>query len=156
MGLKMSVKCLGKPRIPQDIIIVATYEGPGKQNPEGKTRHKIKTEKCLELHGKRYLPLKGASEKDEIEKSCVNAVRQSKKEPQSLVETKSKDSNEGVNERTFMRLWLYEGKIYETDRNDYDKQQAKLLILEFLDKERRKFQGLEQKYGLEKGVDSGG
>ena len=55
-----------------------------------------------------------------------------------------------------MRLWLYEGKIYETDRNDYDKQQAKLLILEFLDKERRKFQGLEQKYGLEKGVDSGG
>jgi len=125
------------------------------QNSKDKTEYTIQTEKYLELHGKRYLPLKGATEKDKIEKSCVNAIRLSKKEPQSLVETKSKVSNEGINERTFMRLWLYEGKIYEVDRNDYDKQQVKLLILDFLDKERRKFQELKQKYESKKGMDSG-
>jgi hypothetical protein len=145
----MSVKCLGKPRIPQDITIVFSLERPGGQNPEKKTGSTIKTEKCLELDGNRYLPLKGANERDKIEQNCVNAIKRSKKEPQPLVETTSKARNE----RTFMRLWLYEGKIYEVDRNDYDKQQVKLLILEFLDKEKKKFQGLEQKYGLGKRKD---
>jgi len=154
----MSVKCLGKPRIPQDIFIIITYESPGEQDSEGERKRFIKTEKCLELYGKRYLPLKGASEKDKdkIEKNCINAMRQSKKEPQSLVGIMGKVRNEGINEQTSMRLWLYEGKIYETDRNDYDKHQAKLLILEFLDKEKRRFQGLEQKYGLGRREDSSG
>lgn len=142
----MLVKCLGKPRIPQDMTIDFSIPRPGEQKPEKKTGSTIKTEKCLELDGRRYLPLKGASEKDKIEKNCVNAIRRSEKEPQPLVETSSKARNE----RTFMRLWLYEGKIYEVDRNDYDKQQLKLLILEFLDKEKRRFQDLEQKYGLGK------
>ena len=44
------------------------------------------------------------------------------------------------------RLWLYDGKLYQLTRNDYNQKQIHLLILDFLDKEKRKFQNLEKKF----------
>jgi len=141
----MSVKCLGKPTIPEDIHVISYIPRHGEQNFKGKREHIISPQKYLELQGKRYLPLKGKGEIDKSENSCVNAMRRSKKEPQLVGEIKSKAGIEKVNDLTFLRLWLYDEKIYEVDRNDYDKEQAKYLILDFSDKEKGKFQKLKQK-----------
>jgi len=152
----MSVKCLGKPKIPEDLRIITAIPRPGEQNFKGKTEYIIRPEKYLELHGKRYLPLKGIGEIDKSENSCVNVIRRSKKEAQLVGEIKkSIGGSENVNDLTLLRLWLYGGKIYEVDRNDYDKKQVKLLILDFLDKEKKKIQKLKQKYEFGKEADSG-
>jgi len=151
----MSVKCLGKPTIPRDLRIISHIPEPGEQNFRGEREYVISPKKYLELQGKRYLPLKGQGEINNSENACVNATRRSKRESQLVGEIKSIGGIEKVNESTLLRLWLYDGKIYELDRNDYDKQQVKLLILDFLDKEKGKFQKLKQKYEFKKGIDSG-
>jgi hypothetical protein len=164
----MSIKCLGKPTMPEDLYIhiitaVPPYnENPRLIKPENKAieEPKEKTEviipggRHLELCGKCYLPLKGKGEINKSENSCINAIRQSKKEPQLVCEIKHKGGIEKVDDLTFQRLWLYDGKIYEANRNDYDKKQAKLLILDLLDKEKNKFQKLKHKYESTKEVDS--
>jgi len=148
----MSVKCLGKPTIPKEIRIRTWVPRPnyGEQNSKEKTEHIIFSPRYLELRGKQYSPITGKGEIDKSKNSCVNAIRRSKKEPQLAGEIKTVGGGEKVNDSTFLRLWLYDGKIYEVDRNDYDRKQVKHLILDFLEREKRKFQKLERKYEVTK------
>jgi len=150
----MSVKCLGKPTTPGDLRIIMVTSRHGEQDLKDK-KECIIPRRYLELYGKQYFPLKGRGKIDESKNNCVNSIRRSKREPQLIGEVKTIGGKEKINDPTLLRLWLYGGKIYEVDRNDYDKKQVKLLILDFLDKEKRKFQKLEQKYDFKKEVDFG-
>ncbi len=156
----MSVKCLGKPTWSnlREIHLQFVEKTPERERIAREQHIPLKRGSPFELHGKEYYPLKGIKGKPEMDErlnNCVNALRRSRKEPQLIGEIKSVGQTEEVNHSTLLRLWLYDGKIYEVDRNDYDKKQVKLLILNFLDRERKKFQKLERKYQFKKEVDPG-
>ncbi len=55
-------------------------------------------------------------------------------------------TNEEDNTGTWSRVWLFRDKVYY-NLDDYNEEDARLLILEHIDKERRKWERLKKKYG---------
>ena len=86
---------------------------------------------------------------DQSENRCGILLERSKKEPQPVGEILGNllvTIDLSINRDMVNRLWVYDGKLYESTRNDYDQKQIRLLILEFLDTEKRKFKNLEKKF----------
>ena len=101
--------------------------------------------KNFELYHKLYSFLSENGKINESKDLFQKLIRQSKTEPQPIVEISKTAGSDSIKESTLGRLWLYNEKIYEFDRNDYDQRQVKLLILDFLDKEKEKFARLKRK-----------
>lgn len=103
----------------------------------------------LHLGEKRYVPLTDNGEIDHSENRCRDALERSKETPQlvgEVVESRTASMDLSISPAMMNRLWLYDGKLYQSTRNDYNQEQVHLLILDFLDKEKRKFKELEEKF----------
>ena len=90
----------------------------------------------LELYHKRYSSLSETGKINESKDLFEKLISQSKSEPQPIVEISQTTGIDSIEKSRLGRLWLYNDKIYESDRNDYDQQLVKLLILDFSEKER--------------------
>ncbi len=136
----MRVKCLGRAEPPREILIITAVPRPNYQDHKAK-QGPLFTQ-YFELGQKQYSPLSKNGEINKSKDFYEKFIKQSKKEPQLIGEI----SNEQFKRSTLGRLWIYDEKIYEFDRNDYNQQQVKLLILDFLEKEREEFARLKRKY----------
>ena len=134
------MKCLGRAEPPVEIRIITAIPRPDYHD------HKPKQEPYFTQHftlgQKQYLPLSKSGEINKSKEFSDKYIRLSKKEPRQICEI----SNEKIKESTRGRLYLYNEKIYEFDRNDYNQQQVKLLILDFLEKEKKEFARLKRRY----------
>jgi len=146
----MRVKCLGRVAPPHDIRIITAVPRPDYQDNKDKLEPFYT--QYFTLGQKQYLPLSKSGGINKSKGFHEKIIKQSKKEPQPIVEIyKSKIAGSGsIKESTRGRLWLYNEKIYEFDRNDYDQQQVKLLILDFLEEERKEFSELKRKHYAER------
>ena len=105
--------------------------------------------KYIQLRNKRYIPLTYDGEIDQSENRCEVTLERSKKEPQpvgDVAEFRTASTDLSINPDMTNCLWLYDGKLYKSTRNDYSQKQIHLLILDFLDKEKKKFQNLQEKF----------
>ena len=96
-----------------------------------------------------YVPIKGENEVDESKSRCDTALKQSNEKPRRIAKVKKFkgwSSDLSIDYTMINCIWLYDGKIYQLYRNDYDYKQVHLLILDYIDKEKRKFEKLEQKF----------
>lgn len=103
----------------------------------------------FQLGNKRYIPLTYEGEIDQSENRLEVTLERSKKEPQpvgEVAEFRTASTDLSINSDMANCLWLYDGKLYKSTRNDYSRKQIHLLILDFLDKEKKKFQNLEEKF----------
>jgi hypothetical protein len=132
----MRVKCLGRVTPPHDVQVITAVPRPDYQ--DNKPEQEPYYPQYLELGSKRYSSGQIIESKDLYEKF----IQKSKKEPQQICEI----SNKVKKQSKSGRLYLYKDKIYEFDRNDYNPQQVKLIILDFLEKEREEFVQLKRKY----------
>jgi len=144
----MGVKCLGEvtiePAIWNDILMI--------MNEIADREEQIKRAAAIEylkLEKMRYIPITEKGEVDQSENRCTVLLERSKKEPQlvgEISEFKTASTDLSINFDMMNRLWVYDGKLYQSTRNDYNQKQIHLLILDFLDKEERKFKNLERKF----------
>lgn len=144
----MGIKCLGVVTIETatwtDILVI--------MNEIADREEQIKRAAAIEylkLEEKRYIPITEKGEVDQSENRCKILLEHSKKETQLVGEIsqfKTASTDLSINFDMMNRLWVYDGKLYQSTRNDYNQKQIHLLILDFLDKEKRKFQNLEKKF----------
>ena len=135
----MEIRCLGKGRIDKTIIyrLIPVYRDD--ESTEPKDNKGIKEIRVgggfFELGGNYYVPITGANEAErskganEIELALENALERSRDEPQIIGQVKEPDCGSSNIDAMINRLWLYDGKIYQLRRNDYNKEQVRLLIL---------------------------
>jgi hypothetical protein len=142
----MRVKCLGRVTPPHDIQVITAVPRP--DYGDNKAKLEPFYTQYFTLGQKQYLPLSKSAGINKSKDFHEKFIKQSKKEPQPIVEiAKSKIAgSDSPKESTLGKLWLYNEKIYEFDRNDYDQQQVKLLILDFLEEERKEFAELKRKH----------
>ena len=136
----MRIKCLGKFALPHKIRVITGIPRPRYDDTPIK---KVAEENAdypeyLELGLKRYSDAHHFKSKKLYEKY----MQKSKKIPQRIYDVASKPNKSSKGES----LWLYNGKIYLTDRNDYAQEQVRLLIMDFLEKESGYFKKLKRKY----------
>ena len=138
----MGVKCLGAVTIEPagwtDIVIIMREITDVEEQ-----KKRISATEYLKLGKKRYVPVTDKGEIDNSENRCKVLLERSKKEPLPVLEAgESVTASDMVN-----RLWVFDGKLYKSTRNDYTQKQIHLLILDFLGKEKNKFKSLEEKLG---------
>lgn len=144
----MGVKCLGTVTI-EPAPLVYRMAIMNKIADEEEQKKQAAAMEYLKLERKRYIPITEKGEVDQSEDRCKISLEHSKKEPQPVGEILGHmlvTIDLSINLDMMHRLWLYDGKLYQSTRNDYNQKQIHLLILDFLDKERRKFQNLEKKF----------
>ncbi len=98
---------------------------------------------------KPYVPLTHEGEVDQSENRCEITLERSKEKPQQVGEVaklRTASTALSISFEMMNRLWLYDGKLYQSTRNDYSQEQVHLLILDLLDKEKTKFKDLEEKF----------
>lgn len=138
----MAIKCLGRISIdPGNKLVFRSVEN----NAISST---ISIPGKLELGGKTYLPLTDNNELNH-KANFDDILSLSAKTPQRIGEVGTLEASEkgqDLNKSLINRLWLYDSKLYISDRNDYDKNQMHLLILDYLDRQKSKFDKLNQKY----------
>jgi len=103
----------------------------------------------LQLGTKRYVPLTEGNEIAQSPNMCEVALEDAKEKPRRVGELTTSPSllvKPAVNPSLTNRLWLYDGKLYQTLRNDYTQQQVRLLILNLIEREKGKFQQLERRF----------
>ena len=144
----MGVKCLGvvviEPAGFTDMVMIMNEISDKEEQ-----RKRIAASEYLKLEKKRYIPITEKGEVDQSENRCKILLERSIKEPQlvgDVSELKTASTNLSINSDMMNRLWVYDGKLYQSTRNDYNQKQIHLLILDFLDKEKKKFQDLEKKF----------
>ena len=152
----MEIRCLGKVRIDEVRIIKFTpaYGDAESREPKGDMDGKemMVGGGVFESGGNYYVPITGANKAErskganEIELALENALERSREEPQIIGQVKESDYGSSNIDAMINRLWLYDGKIYQLRRNDYNKEQVRLLILDYLGKEEAKFKTLEKKF----------
>lgn len=144
----MGVKCLGAVTIePAGWTDIAMIMREIADEEEQKKR--ISATEYLKLEKKRYIPVTDEGEVDQSENRCKILLERSKKEPQpvgDVAEFRTASTDLSINSDMTNCLWLYDGKLYKSTRNDYSQKQIHLLILDLLDKEKKKFQRLEEKF----------
>jgi hypothetical protein len=137
----MRVKCLGKPTPPHDIRIITNIPRPDYEDNKVKQEPTFSIE-YFELGSKRYAPTNNNGEIEKSKEFSEEFIKQSETEPQPIGEI----SNKQIKTSSDGRLWLYKEKMFELDRNDYEREKVKFLILNFLEKERIIFEKLRLKY----------
>ena len=147
----MAVRCLGK----------VTTESAGyeelimalKDITDEEERNKIiSVMEYFQLGKKVYVPLTGEGKIDQSENRCKITLECSKEKPQpvgEVVEFRTASTDLSISSAMVNRLWLYDSKLYQSTRNDYSQEQIHLLILDFLDKEEKKFKNLEENFKKE-------
>ena len=106
----------------------------------------------FQLGGKRYVPLTDEGVVDQSENRCKTTLERSKRQPQlvgEVVRTRTASADLSISPASVGQLWLYDGKLYKSSRNDYGQDRIRLLILDFLDKEERRFKDLEARLNKE-------
>ena len=106
----------------------------------------------FQLGEKRYVPLTDDGVVDQSEKRCKTTLERSKRQPQpvgEVVQTRTSSTDLTISPALVGRLWLYDGKLYKSTRNDYGQDRIRLLILDFLDKEARRFKDLQRRFNRE-------
>ena len=147
----MGIRCLGAVSIESDKFAEWVAEELCKANQEENPSKPALPTMYLKLGTKRYVPIMDNHEIDNSKDACENALERSRQKPQPVGEVDKGLSSYAsdlyvkcVKETMLNRLWLYHGKIYELDRNDFNQEKVHLLILEFLDKEEKKFETLRR------------
>jgi hypothetical protein len=144
----MGIRCLGvvaiEPATWNDILMIMDETADREEQIK-----RAAAIEYLKLEKKRYIPITEKGEVDQSENRCKILLGHSKKEPQlvgEISEFKTASTDLSINFDMMNRLWVYDGKLYQSARNDYNQKQIHLLILDFLDKEKRKFQNLKKKF----------
>jgi len=144
----MGIKCLGAITIEPpgftDLVLVLRDV-----NDEEEQKRIISTMGYFKLGKKRYFPLTHEGEVDQSENRCEITLERSKEKPQQVGEVaklRTASTALSISSEMMNRLWLYDGKLYQSTRNDYSQEQVHLLILDFLDKEEKKFKELKEKF----------
>jgi hypothetical protein len=156
-GIEMGVKCLGQVKVePANLamLIAELKRLKDEAEPESIIGDKDEAErvvsimKYLGLDKKRYVPLNAKGETDNSENRCESALERARKKPQKVGEVVEHTAGAppSLNNAMVNRLWLYDGKLYQTTRNDYSEEQVHLLILDFLDREEKKFNTLTRRF----------
>lgn len=147
----MNIKCLGEVTIEGGPILVQIVYKDNRDGNVSKGRtSKLGDEPFHFRLGKdRYVPLLKEGKMDKSEEVFRHIYKKSKEEPQAVGKVeKSVDlySDKPIEMGTTNRLWLYDERIYITDRNDYGKERTFLLIRDFIDKEESYFDKLSKKF----------
>jgi len=144
----MRVLCLGQVTIGSaqydDLIKELNKLGSGE---EGKRLSTILPH--FRLGEKRYVSMTDKGEVDRSQNILEITLKRSREKPQpigEILETKYTYQNLSIKEPMLNRLWLYDSRLYQVDRNDLSQEQIHLLIFDFLEKQNRKFEDLERKY----------
>ena len=144
----MGIKCLGAITIEPpgftDLVLVLRDV-----NDEEEQKRIISTMGYFKLGKKPYVPLTREGEVDQSENRCEITLERSKEKPQQVGEVaklRTASTALSISSEMMNRLWLYDGKLYQSSRNDYSQEQVHLLILDLLDKEKTKFKELEEKF----------
>ena len=144
----MGVKCLGlvtvEPAGWTDMVLIMREIAD-----EEEQKRRISAHDSFKLGKKHYVPITDKGEIDQSENRSKIAFERSKKEPQPVGKVagfRTATTDLLLDSEMDNRLWLYDGKLYQATRNDYSRKQIHLLILDFIDKERKKFQTLEKKF----------
>lgn len=144
----MGVNCIGQVRIEPAGFAELIMTLKDMADEEEKNRI-ISVMKYFQLCEKCYVPLTHEGEVDQSENRCEITLERSKEKPQQVgevVKFRTASTDLSINSAMLNRLWLYDCKLYQSSRNDYSQEQVHLLILDFLDKEKRKFKDLEEKF----------
>ncbi len=147
------MKCLGKVDI--EVSFASAMMMKYKQLGEDKGSNMDESEEIrayFALGKDSYVPLSEKNEVKDSEKRCESTYEQSKKKPQAVGKVDKSAAvypNVSISSEMLNRVWLYNGKIYAENRNDYGEEQIHLLILDCVDKEKSKFDKLKDKFKLE-------
>lgn len=144
----MGVKCIGQVTIEPPGLAELILALKGLADKKERNRM-ISAMEYFQLGKKVYIPLTGEGKIDQSANRCKVILERSRKEPQpvgEVVESRTASTDLSVSSAMMNRLWLYDGKLYQSTRNDYSQEQVHLLILDFLDKEKKKFKDLEEKF----------
>jgi hypothetical protein len=137
----MGVKCLGMVTLESaGFSYLAIVMQEIKDDDEIEKR--LSTKETLRLGNKHYAPMTDKGEVDNSENRCKVLIEQSKTEPLPVLEI----GESVIQSEMENRLWVFDGKLYQSSRNDYSQKQIYLLILDLIDKEKKKFQSLEEKF----------
>ena len=122
---------------------------------DGEERDKLASAlEYFQLGGSRFVPLTAEGEVDRSENRCRITSAESENNPQPVGEAPTRtgvsDPSSPTGGSMRNRLWLYEGKVYRLDRNDYSLKQVHLLILDSQERERKRFEDLEKKFGADR------
>ena len=143
----MGVKCIGQVRIEPARFTKLIMALRGIADEE--RNRIISGMEYFQLGKKVYVPLAGEGKIDQSENRRKIALERSKEKPQpvgEVVELRTASTDLSISSAMVNRLWLYDSKLYQSTRNDYSQEQVHLLILDFLDKEKKKFKDLEEKF----------
>ena len=135
----MEVRCLGQITIQPANLLELMIELKELANDKEEREKLSSILTYFQLGEKRYVPLTDKGEIDNSENRCKAAIQRSTEKPQAVgevVEPRTAYRDLSINSAMMNRLWLYDGKLYQSTRNDYNQEQIHLLILDFLDKEK--------------------
>ena len=144
----MGVKCIGQVRIEPAGFAELIMALKDIADEEERNRI-ISVMEYFQLGKKPYVPLTGEGKIDQSENRCKVTLERSRKEPQpvaEVVEARTASTDLVISSAMMNRLWLYDSKLYQSTRNDYSQEQVHLLILDFLDKEEKKFKELRERF----------
>lgn len=144
----MEVKCLGEVIIEPASLAELIMALRGVADEEGKDKL-TSAMTYFRLGEKQYVPLTDDGKIDHSENRCKTSLERSRGKPQpvgEVAEFRHFRADLSIKSSMVNRLWLYDGKIYQSNRNDYNQEQVHLLILDFLDREKKRFKDLEQKF----------
>ena len=97
-----------------------------------------------------YLPLSDNNDVITTNEDLERLNKESKKKPIKLGKVKEHfivGRKPTISDDMLNKLWMYDSRIYEENRNDYNEEQVTLLIYQCIDKEKRTFDNLRKKYG---------
>jgi len=144
----MGVKCIGQVTIEPAGFAELIMALKDLEDEEEKNRV-ISVMEYFQLGKNVYVPVTGEGKIDQSENRCKITLERSTEKPQpvgEVVKFRTASTDLSISSAMLNRLWLYDGKLYQSSRNDYSQEQVHLLILDFLDKEEKKFKDLEEKF----------
>ena len=142
----MEIRCLGR----VDIEIDKWKERLNELLKDEEGGDKFTTPPAsFKLGGNYYVPITDENKPDNSRERCEVVLKESREQPQRIGEVKERETSTSglsIDYEMINRIWLHDGKIYLLYRNDYDYEQVRLLILDYIDREKKKFESLEQKF----------
>ena len=150
----MEISCLGKVDIADPLdagTVTRLFELLRSGMNQNEATEELTGIDYLKLGENYYVPVKGENGVDTSKKRCETVLKKSRKEPQQITKVKNfKDASSDLSiDYTMINcIWLYDGRIYQLYRNDYDYKQIHLLILDYIDKEKNKFEKLNREFKI--------
>jgi len=145
----MEIRCLGRVDIEIDKWKEILNESLQKIEDEESRGMFIKPTASFKLGGNYYVPITDENKPDNSRERCDVILKESREQPQRIGKVKEREtliSGLSIDYEMINHIWLHDGKIYLLYRNDYDYEQVRLLILDYIDREKKRFESLKQKF----------